>query len=193
MADAYGKSKAAASQFVLDSNCPELKTVVVQPSCVTGPDDIYHNNSVCTMINLYEKGIFVVSLDFGAYNFVDVRDVASGMIAAAEKGRGGQSYFLSGEKLAVDEFISILAGINGKNPPKIKMSKNLLLHLCPEISLFFKAMRWPPVITPFSINKICENCDFSYQKAADELGYKPRSAEESLRDTVEWLKNNSAE
>ena len=193
VADAYGKSKAAASQFVLDSNCPELKTVVVQPSCVTGPDDIYHNNSVCTMINLYEKGIFIVSLDFGAYNFVDVRDVASGMIAAAEKGRGGQSYFLSGEKLAVDEFISILAVINGKNPPKIKMSKNLLLHLCPEISLFFKAMHWPPVITPFSINKICENCDFSYQKAADELGYKPRSAEESLRDTVEWLKNNSAE
>lgn len=192
LSDAYGKSKAAASQYVINSNTASLKTVVVQPSCVIGPDDIYHNNSVCTLVSLYEKGIFMVSLDFGAYNFVDVRDVAAGMISAAEKGRGGESYFLSGETLTVDEFIATLAEINGKNPPKVKMSKTTLLHLCPEISLFFKTMHWPPVLTPFSINKICENCDFSYEKAANELGYSPRSAKESLRDTVNWLKENPA-
>ena len=192
VSDAYGKSKAAASQFVIDSNCDELKTVVIQPSCVIGPDDIYHNNSVCTMINLYEKGLFIVSLDFGAYNFVDVRDVAQGMIAAAEKGRGGQAYFLCGETLTVDEFIATLAKINGRHPPVIKMGKKTLLHLCPEIALFFKTMKWPPVLTEFSINKICENCDFTYEKAAKELGYNPRSAEDSLRDTVAWLKDNPA-
>jgi nucleoside-diphosphate-sugar epimerase len=54
-------------------------------------------------------------------------------------------------------------------------------------------MKWPPVLTPFSINKICENCNFSYEKAATELGYKPLSAEESLRDTVNWLKEHPPE
>ena len=144
------------------------------------------------MINLYEKGLFIVSLDFGAYNFVDVRDVAQGMIAAAEKGRGGQAYFLCGETITIDKFISTLAKINGRHPPVIKMGKKTLLHLCPEIALFFKTMKWPPVLTEFSINKVCENCDFSYEKAAAELGYSPRSAEDSLRDTVAWLKENPA-
>ena len=192
LSDAYGKSKAAASQYVINSNTDTLKTVVVQPSCVIGPDDIYHNNSVCTLVGLYEKGLFMVSLDFGAYNFVDVRDVAAGMISAAEKGRGGESYFLTGETLTVDEFIATLAEINGRTPPRVKMGKTTLLHLCPEIALFFKTMHWPPVLTPFSINKICENCDFSYEKAAKELGYSPRSAKESLTDTVNWLKENPA-
>lgn len=187
---AYGKSKAAASQFVIDSNCDELKTVVVQPSCVIGPNDIYHTNSVCTMIDLYNKGIFIISLGFGGYNFVDVRDVAKGMIGAAENGEGGESYFLSGESLTVDEFIRTLAKINGKKPPKKKLGKKTMLNLCPAIGVVFKVMKWPPVLTKFSINKICENCDFTYEKAAKAFGYSPMSAEESLRDTVKWLKEN---
>lgn len=189
---AYGKSKAAASQYVIDSSDENLKCCVIQPSCCIGPNDIYGTNSVCTMIDLYNKGLFPVTLNFGGYNFVDVRDVAKGMIGAAEKGRGGESYFLCGERLSVDEFIKTLAKINGKKPPKIAMSKKTLLKLCPAIAAFFKLMKWPPVLTEFSINKICENCNFSYEKAAKEFGYSPMSAEESLRDTVNWLKESKA-
>ncbi|MCR5042309.1 MAG: NAD-dependent epimerase/dehydratase family protein [Clostridia bacterium] len=185
--DAYGKSKAAASRLVLDSDSEELKCIVVQPSCCIGPYDIYGTNSVCTMIKLYMKGLFPVSLDFGGYNFVDVRDVAEGMIAAAESGRGGEAYFLSGERISVDEFISDLARISSKEPPKLKLGKKLLLTLCPAIEVFFRAAKIPPVLTPFSINKICENCSFSYEKAAKDFGYSPRSAYDSLKDTVEWL------
>ncbi|MBQ7597580.1 MAG: NAD-dependent epimerase/dehydratase family protein [Clostridia bacterium] len=189
---AYGKSKAAASQFVMDANDETLKTVVVQPSCCIGPNDIYGTNSVCTMIELYLKGLFPVTLTFGGYNFVDVRDVADGMIAAAEKGRGGECYYLCGERLSVEEFIGTLAKINGKKPPKIGLGKKTMLRLCPAIAVFFKLMKLPPVVTPFSLNKICENCNFSYEKAAADLGYAPMSAYESLRDTVAWIKEKNA-
>lgn len=187
---AYGKSKAAASQFVIDSNSDKLKCVVVQPSCIIGPDDYYHSSSICTMIDLYNKGLFVVSLGFGAYNFVDVRDVANGMIAAAEKGRGGQSYFLCGAKTSVDEFICYLAKGNDKKPPKVKLGKKFLLSATPAIAQVFKINHWPPVLTKFSINKICENCNFSYEKAQTELGYSPRDVGQSICDTAAWLKEH---
>ncbi len=187
---AYGKSKAAATQFVLDSDCDELKCVAVLPSCVIGPNDIHGNSSPCEMIKLYLKGLFPVSLNFGGYNFVDVRDVARGMLAAAERGRGGEAYFLCGEVLTVDEFIGTLASINGKKAPAIKLGKKTLLKLCPAIGAFFRAMKWPPVLTEFSIEKICENCRFSCEKAKKELGYEPMTARKSLEDTVDFIKEN---
>ena len=189
---AYGKSKAAASQFVMDSNDETLKTVVIQPSCCIGPNDIYGTNPVCTMIELYLKGLFPVTLAFGAYNFVDVRDVAKGMIAAAEKGRGGECYYLCGERMTVEQFIAALAKINGKKAPKIALSKKTILRLCPAIGVFFKLMKLPPVVTPFSMNKLCENCNFSFEKAAADLDYQPMTAYESLSDTVAWIKEKNA-
>ena len=142
------------------------------------------------MIKLYLSGLFPCTLRFGGYNFVDVRDVAKGMIAAAEKGRGGECYFLCGDRLSVTEFIEALAKIEGKPSPKIALTKGFVLKMCPVIEVLFKAAKLPPVLTPFSINKLCENCNFSYEKAVRELDYSPMSAEDSLRDTIKWMKEN---
>lgn len=186
--DAYAKSKAAASQYVIDASDETLKTCVVMPSCCIGPNDIYGKNSVCTMIRLYDHGLFPVSLRFGAYNFIDVRDVAKGMIAAAERGKGGACYFLTGERMTMDRFISTLAKINGKRAPRIRLSKRFLLTFLPVIRWIFKLLKLPPILTAFSIEKICENCHFSNEKARAELGFAPMTATESLTDTVAWLK-----
>ena len=72
------------------------------------------------------------------------------------------------------------------------MSKKTILRLCPAIGVFFKLMKLPPVVTPFSMNKLCENCKFSYEKAAADLDYQPMMAYESLRDTVQWIKEKNA-
>ncbi len=188
---AYGKSKAAASQYVKDASDENLKTCIIHPSCCIGPNDIRQTSSVCTMINLFLKGLFPVSLSFGGYNFVDVRDVAKGMTAAADKGRGGENYLLCGDKMSVSEFIGTLAKINGKKPPKIELSKKTIVTLLPVIEKVFKLFKLPPVLSELSVNILCQNCNFTYEKAAKELGYKPMSAEESLRDTVEWIKETN--
>ena len=49
----------------------------------------------------------------GAYDFVDVRDVAIGHILAAEKGKTGEKYILSGERVTMDEIMSMLKEISG--------------------------------------------------------------------------------
>lgn len=185
---AYGKSKAAASQYVKEASDDKLKTCIVHPSCCIGPNDIKQTSSICTMIKLYLKGLFPVSLNFGGYNFVDVRDVAKGMADAAEKGRGGENYLLCGDKMSVSEFIGTLAKIQGKKPPKIELSKKTIITLLPVIEKVFKLFKLPPVLSELSISIICQNCNFTYEKAANELGYKPMSVEQSLRDTVAWIK-----
>ncbi len=185
---AYAKSKACATQYVLDNADENLKICVVHPSCCLGPYDNNDTSSIGTMIRLFLKGLFPVSLDFGGYNFVDVRDVAKGMISAAEKGRNGECYILSGYAHTVDEFIRTLAYICDKNAPKLKLKKGLILKFLPQIEMVFDILNLPPVLNEYSIRKICENCNFSFFKAKTELGYNPMTLEESLKDTVEWMR-----
>ncbi|MBR4859616.1 MAG: NAD-dependent epimerase/dehydratase family protein [Clostridia bacterium] len=184
---AYAKSKACATQYVLDSADESLKVCVVHPSCCLGPYDNNNTSSMGTMIDLYLKGLFPVSMDFGGYNFVDVRDVAKGMIAAADKGRNGECYILSGYAHTVDEFVRTLADICGKKPPEIKLSKTLVKLFLPVIAKAFDMLKLPPILNEYSIRKICENCNFSFDKAKNELGYEPLTLKESLADTVEWM------
>ncbi len=184
---AYAKSKAAATQYVLDSADDNLKVCVVHPSCCIGPYDNNNTSSVGTMLNLYLKGLFPVTMDFGGYNFVDVRDVAKGMVAAAEKGGNGECYILSGYAHTLDEFIRTLAYVCDRKPPKIKLKKSMLMKLLPEIEKVFDALKLPPLLNEYSVRKLCENCNFSRFKAKIDLGYEPRTLEKSLRDTVEWM------
>lgn len=184
---AYAKSKAAASQYVLDNAGDELKVCVVHPSCCIGPYDNNNTSSVGTMLRLFLKGLFPVTMDFGGYNFVDVRDIAKGMVAAAEKGRNGECYILSGYAHTLDEFIKTLSYVCDKKPPKIKLRKSMIIRLLPEIEKVFDALKLPPLLNEYSIRKLCENCNFSFFKAKYELGYNPMTLEESLKDTVEWM------
>lgn len=186
----YAKSKATATQYVIDSADENLKICAVHPSACIGPYDNNRTSSMVTVINLFSKGFFSLTFDFGGYNFVDVRDVAKGMAAAAEKGRNGECYFLCGKAYTLDEFMGSLARVCGKKHPKVVIKKKYVDTIIPVFERIFKAANLPPVVNEYAIRKICENCNFSYEKAQNELGYSPISLEDSLRDTIAWLKEN---
>ncbi len=187
---AYAKSKATATQYVLDCADENLKVCAVHPSACIGPYDNNRTSSMVTVINLFSKGFFSLTFDFGGYNFVDVRDVAKGMVAAAEKGRSGECYFLCGKAYSLNEFMNALADVCGKKHPKVVIKKKHVDTIIPIFEKIFKVANLPPVVNEYAIRKICENCRFTYEKAEKELGYSARSLEDSLRDTIAWLEEN---
>ena len=126
-------------------------------------------------------------MTFGAYNFVDVRDVAIGTVLAGDKGGAGSVYLLCNESCTVDEFIRLLAKVSGNKPPKIKLGKGIIDVAAPVMEVFYKVSGQSPIFTRYAVRKLCSNCNFSFEKANKELGYSPRSLEESLKDTLEWI------
>lgn len=183
----YAKSKAVSTQFVLDSADENLKVCAVHPSTCIGPYDNNGTSSMCSVIKLFAKGLFPMTFDFGSCNFVDVRDCAKGMIAAAEKGRNGECYFLCGEVISLDDFMGVLAEACGKKHPKIVIKHKFVNDIIPFCEKIFEIAKLPPMINEYSIRKISENFNFSNAKATAELGFEPRPLVDSLRDTVEWL------
>ncbi len=190
---AYAKTKAEATQYVLDNNGTDgLETVVVQPSACIGPYD-YKVSSVGEMVRMFLKGMFPVSLAFGGYNFVDVRDVAYGTRMAAQKGKPGECYILCGDAVTVDDFIKALAKARGTKPPKIKLHKGLVDVAAPIMEVYYKATDTTPLFTRYSIRKLVSNCNFSYAKAKRDLDYEPMSVEKSARDMMNWIIENEGD
>lgn len=186
----YAKTKATATQFVLDEvKAGRLDAVVTHPGACIGPYDFKVSN-VGEMVRMFINGMFPVTLSFGAYNFVDIRDVAHGMYMAAKQGGKGECYILCGEQISVDGFIKATAKACGKKPPKIPLSYGVAKAVAPAAEIFYKVAKKTPLFTRYSIRKLVSNCNFSIEKAKKELDYNPMSVEQSVADMVQWIKEN---
>ena len=186
----YAKSKAVATQYCLDNADDNLKICCVHPSTCIGPYDNNGTSSMISVIKLFSKGLFPMTFDFGSCNFIDVRDCAKGMVAAAEKGRNGECYFLCGKVVSLDEVMGILAEACGRKHPKITIKQKFVHDIIPFCEKVFELAKMPPMINEYAIRKISENFNFSNAKAVNELGFEVRPLIDSLRDTVAWLNKN---
>jgi dihydroflavonol-4-reductase len=137
---------------------------------------------------MFVNGIFPVTLSFGAYNFVDIRDVAHGMYMAAKQGGKGECYILCGEQISVADFIAATAKACGKKAPKIPLSYGFAKAVAPAAEVFYKVAKKTPLFTRYSIRKLMSNCNFSIEKAERELDYHPMTVEKSVQDMVDWIK-----
>ncbi len=84
----YAESKAEATYLVTQAARRGLDAVVVFPSCIVGPGDI-GKGSFTSMLISYLSGRLPFAVR-GGYDFTDVRDVAAGIVACAERGRVGK-------------------------------------------------------------------------------------------------------
>ncbi len=187
----YAKTKATATQFVLDEvKAGRIDAVVTHPGACIGPYDFKVSN-VGEMVRMFVNGSFPVTLKFGAYNFVDIRDVAFGMHMAAVKGKKGECYILcADEPISVDGFIKATAKACGKKAPTIPLTYGFAKAVAPLAETYYKAAKKTPLFTRYSIRKLVSNCNFSIEKAKTELGYNPMSVEKSVADMVKWIKEN---
>jgi dihydroflavonol-4-reductase len=182
----YSKSKTLGTLEVIKGIEKGLDAVILCPSGIIGPHD-YRVSEMGKLIVDFVKGKVKAYVD-GAYDFVDVRDVAEGLILACEKGKKGECYILSGQQISVQQLLKFLEEISGVKAPSFK-----IFHQVARAAGFFNVlycnlMKIKPLFTPFSIDVLASNSLVSCQKAKDEFGYSPRSIYESIKDAVQWFK-----
>ncbi|MGZ7049895.1 MAG: SDR family oxidoreductase [Methanobacterium sp.] len=185
----YDQSKAMASLEILNGVEKGLDAVLVCPSGIIGPYD-YKISQMGQLFVDFMKGNQKTYID-GAYDFVDVRDIAEGLINASKYGKNGETYILSGERITVYELMSYLEEITGMNAPRIKMPLWLVKAVCKAVPLYYKLTNNKPLFTSYSIEVLNSNCDISSKKAQKELEFSHRPLKESIKDSVEWFKKNN--
>jgi dihydroflavonol-4-reductase len=185
---AYDRSKAAATLEVQQAAQAGLDAVIACPTGVIGPHD-YRGSMMGAVIRSAAEQRPTPYVD-GAYDFVDVRDVADGLIAAAERGRAGESYILSGQRISVRYLLETIREITGKNFFQIKIPFDLARFAAYFTPLYYRLAKATPRFTPYSLEVLQSNSHISHTKATRELAYAPRTLYESITDTVRWYFEN---
>ncbi len=181
----YGKSKATAALKVLNAVKSGLDVVTVCPSGIIGPYD-YKPSEMGKMILDFLRDRLPFGIE-GSFDFVDVRDVVQGAIAACEKGKKGETYILSGENITLTEMMKELRKLTGKRGPIRILKKSTALFLAHLTLMNSYITRSKAIFTPYSVHTLLTNYTFNHTKASTELGYTPRPIRETLRDTVNWF------
>jgi len=188
---AYDRSKAEATLDVLNAAQSGLEAVVACPTGVIGPYD-FRGSMMGAVIHNAAVAKPTLYVD-GAYDFVDVRDVADGLISAAENGKRGESYILSGQKISVRYLLETVREITGKNFFQMKVPFDLAKFAAMFTPMYYEFAKETPRFTPYSLEVLQSNSNISHAKATRELDYQPRPIYESISDAVKWFldkKNN---
>ena len=186
----YAKSKAKTAKMVLDRvKNDNLDAVIVHPSGIIGPGD-FSNTHLTQLIKDIANGSLTACVK-GGYDFVDVRDVAEGIINACYKGKKGNCYILSNRYVKVKELVDLISDATKRNKIRTVLPMWFARFTAPLSELYYKIRKEAPLYTKYSLYTLTSNANFSNKKAKEELGYKNRPLEETIKDTVEWLKENN--
>jgi dihydroflavonol-4-reductase len=184
----YHRAKAHAERLVLDMAQSEaLDVVVVSPGSLIGPGDYEPSMLGRALLDLYHRRIPV--LLEAVSDYVDVRDVATAVLAAAEKGRRGERYLLTGPVLDIAELTSIWHELTGVSMPRVVLPLWVGWAMLPLTLAAAKLSGRPALFTPGMLRASVSNRVVSHAKAARELGFSPRPVRDSLRDALEFYRD----
>ena len=183
----YAKTKAEATKYLLE-NGEGIEIVITHPSGVIGPYEYIPSNLGQLIIDCAEKKIGAYLN--GGYNFVDVRDVADGVIKAAQKGKDKECYILAGHYVSVKELMKDIEEITGVKAPGFKIARWFAYATGFLSEIYYKIVKQKPLFTSYAVYTLGTNSNFSSEKAKKELGYQTRDIKETLQDTVKWFEEN---
>lgn len=178
----YDRTKADASLIVQQAR--GLEAVIACPTGIIGPFDFRESEMGRLLRSWLAPGLHPI-VD-GRFDFVDVRDVARGLVLAGERGRPGETYLLSGTLLSLAELRRLVGAALGRPLAVITLPRWLALAATPLAALAGRLAGKAPQFTSYSLRTLASNATVNRAKAERELGYQPRPAAETVADTMRW-------
>jgi dihydroflavonol-4-reductase len=183
----YANIRRQAELNALAHATSSFAVMTVCPSFTFGPDDpVGAPANKLVQAVMTKKLRFTLPVGFGA---LDVRDFASGVLLAAERGRSGQRYLLSGENVTVNQLLEQVAAIAGVRAPRFVPPTILMRALVGVLELAGSIRGKPAPLTREVLQIIGRYAWYDTSRARAELGWSSRPLRETLTDTIRWLQN----
>jgi nucleoside-diphosphate-sugar epimerase len=170
----YPATKGRAEEKVLAANGGGLTAMIVRPRFVWGVGD---TSVMPFILEAVRAGRFLwIGGGHHLTSSCHIRNLCAGMRAAAERGRGGEIYFLGdGEPVELRGFLSELMRAYGVEPPQGNLPYGLAKAMAWAAELVWKTLglKGAPPVDRTAVRLIGEEVTIDDGKARRELGYVP--------------------
>jgi dihydroflavonol-4-reductase len=166
----YEETKVRAHEVAVERAARGLSVTLVQPGGVYGPGDSSQLGGL--MQRFVRAGLPLIAFADAGLSFVHVDDLATGIIAALDRGAAGRSYILGGDNARVVDAFAALARISGRRAP------GTLPYWPIELAALARPQLRELITTAKGVTFWATSA-----RAKGELGYSARGLEPGLRDT----------
>ncbi len=163
------------------------RLVILNPSLLLGEGDERLSSTKIVLDFMARKFPYTPS---GGMSFVDAADAAAAFVNALDKGRHGERYLLGAANWTVAEFFRRLERLSGVSAPLVKVPKSIAVAGSNLISSLYKTF---DKSAPFEASEVEMGEYFWYfdsAKAAEELNFTTREPQETLQNTIKYLREN---
>jgi dihydroflavonol-4-reductase len=186
----YDRSKAAAEREVQAGLARGLDAVIVNPTAILGPHDYGPSAMGRVLLDLYHRRL--PALVDGGFDWVDVRDVVDGALAAADRAPRGERYLLSGAHRSVRELAALAQELTGVRAPRLVSPMWLARVGAPFATAVARVAGKQPLFTRHSLHALRNHQKVSHDKASRELGYTVRPLRDTLTAAYDWFRQAGA-
>jgi dihydroflavonol-4-reductase len=178
---AYDRTKYLAQQVVDAAAQQGLNVVSVLPSGIFGADDPHFGPVVQTFLKgwlkLWAGGDRITGI-------VHVDDLVEAMILAAEQGHSGEHYIISAGEMTTREMFQQFSQQVGIAAPA-EAPEGLVRFLGHLLDPLGRLLHWQPPLSRERVHYLYDRCvRVSGAKARSQLGWQPRSVQETLQDLL---------
>lgn len=184
----YYRSKILSERAAWETaQAYDLPMVTVLPSAIIGPHATRLTDTMGFLAAVLARKL-VLDPNF-YFNFVDVRDVADGLIRAAEKGRPGQRYILANQRAS--SLAEVIEALNTlypgyRLPRRAPKALLLLIAWLQEQRARYTGQPAELLLSQvqmfYGVRQV-----YCIDKAINELGYQPRSPQDALKQAFAHL------
>ena len=183
----YKRTKVVAESLALAAARQGNDVVCVNPTTVLGPGDRLPTPSGKMVRDLVEGRITGYIAGAGI-NVVAVGDVARGHALALEHGRSGERYILGGDDLSLRDAFALTLAAVGRKPPRLALPWSAAYGAALAVDAVARALGGEPrLLVLHEVLLARLPLFFSSAKARAELGYRARSAGETLAAAARWF------
>ena len=187
---AYSASKAQAQESALrEMSQGRIGGCIVCPSGIIGPAD-EQPTAVGSMILDIARRRLPMLVNAG-YWWCDVRDVADAVAEAVACGGDGAVYFTPGRYAKLEQLAEMCSATLGRDVTRPAVPYWVAVASLPLVRAYASARRLSPLYTRESLSLV-RNCPDTVDdsNAKNEIGYRARPLEDTVRDAVTWFQDN---
>ncbi len=179
----YDETKYLAHRAVQERIGGGARIVIAMPGTTYGPND--HSAIGQQLKGAYDGTLrYLVLADLGI-SPVFVDDVAAGIVAALDRGRIGEPYFLGGQNMKLRDAMQMAARLGGRTLPRLEIPTGMVRLGARAPAALARSMGLPDDLGEVARSAIGVTFWGSSAKAATELGYAPRDLASGLRATFD--------